>query len=99
MAFAHRDGDKRACDANTIVSGQNFVTIDGKLWSVDGDNNTDGGGALQHTQSYITIGGIYAILVGDHASPDGKSPDIIDGGLTAHDDPIATGSDNFVDVS
>jgi hypothetical protein len=99
MSFAHRDGDARACGATTIVAGQDFVTIDGKLWSVDGDDNTDGGGALHHSQSYITIGGIYVILVGDHADPDGMSPDIIDGGVTPHDDPIATGSDSFVDVA
>jgi hypothetical protein len=54
---------------------------------------------VHHSQSYITIGGIYAILVGDQADPDGLSPDIIDGGPTPHDDPIATGSDSFVDVS
>ena len=99
MAYAHRDGDARACGATTIVAGQSFVTIDGKLWSVDGDNNTDGGGAVHHSQSYITIGGIYAILVGDSADPDGLSPDVIDGGVTPHDNPIATGSDSFVDVS
>ena len=95
MAIAHRDGDSRACGASTIVAGQDFVTIDGKLWSVDGDQNSDGGGSLHHTQSYITIGGIFVILVGDNADPDGLCP--IPGG--PHCDPFAASGDSLVNVS
>jgi uncharacterized Zn-binding protein involved in type VI secretion len=94
-AYAHRDGDSRACGASNIVTGQNFVKIDGKLWSVDGDDNSDGGGAVHTSHSWLTIGGIGIIVVGDSADADSLCP--IPGG--AHCNPAATGSDNFVSVS
>jgi len=99
MAIAHRNGDSRACGATTIVVGQNFVTIDGQLWSVNGDPNSHGDGQLINSQSYVTIGGIPVILVGDQAAPDDLSPDILDGGVTPHDDPYASSGDSLVSVS
>jgi uncharacterized Zn-binding protein involved in type VI secretion len=71
MADSHRHGDARTCGATTIVSGQNFVTIDGKLWSVEGDQDSHGAGQLIAGKGYITIGGKKIIVVGDTASPDG----------------------------
>lgn len=100
MAIAHRNGDLRACGATTIVSGQNFVFVDGQLWSVNGDANSHGNGQLiSSLQNYITIGGIRVILVGDQASPDDLSPDILDGGVTPHDDPYASSGDSLINVT
>jgi uncharacterized Zn-binding protein involved in type VI secretion len=95
MAISHRNGDSRACGATTIVSGQNFVTVDGALWSVDGDNNTDGGGSLHTTHSWITIAGKGIIVVGDNADGDSLCP--IPGG--AHCDPYAASGDSLITVS
>ena len=74
MAYAHRQDDTRSCGATTIVSGQTFVKVDGKLWSVDSDNNTDGGGALQTSHSWLTIAGKGIIVSGDSASADALCP-------------------------
>ena len=46
MPPAHRHGDRRTCDATTIVVGQDSVVVNGKLWAVTGDINTDGNGQL-----------------------------------------------------
>ena len=95
MAYSHRQNDARACGATTIVSGQDFVLVDGKLWSVDGDNNTDGGGALSTSHSWLTIGGKGIIVNGDSAAPDSLCP--IPGG--PHCAPSATGYSDLVSVS
>jgi uncharacterized Zn-binding protein involved in type VI secretion len=94
MPISHRNGDSRSCGASTIVSGQNFVTIDGQLWSVVGDPDSHGGGELINTQNFVTINGIYVILVGDPASPDSLC--IPDGG--PHCDPVAASGDATVTV-
>lgn len=71
MVDVHRHGDLRSCGATTIVSGQGFVYVDGQLWSVEGDNNSHGAGALIPGQiAAIYIGGKRVIGVGDSASPD-----------------------------
>jgi len=74
MAAIHRQDDSRTCGATTIVSGQSTVYAGGKLISVDGDNNTDGGGALSTSHSNITINGKGIIVVGDSAAPDSLCP-------------------------
>lgn len=94
MTFCHRHGDSRLCGATTVATKQDFVTIEGKLWACNGDPNTDGAGNLIATETWITIGGIPIIVVGNHASPDGLCP--IPGG--PHCDPIATGFSDLVDV-
>jgi uncharacterized Zn-binding protein involved in type VI secretion len=94
MAYCHRHGDSRACGATTIVTGQNFVKINGKLWSVAGDGNTDGGGALSTSHSWLTIDGKGIIVAGDSAAPDSLCP--IPGG--AHCAPSAVGFDNSINV-
>jgi uncharacterized Zn-binding protein involved in type VI secretion len=98
MAFAHRNLDPRSCGATTTTVGQNYVTINGQFWAVAGDPCSHGGGQLIPQQNFISIDGKYVLGVGDHASPDGLSPDNLDNGVTAHDDPIATGSGLFVDI-
>lgn len=95
MGYSHRHGDSRACGATTIVSGQNFVTVEGNLWSVDGDNNTDGGGALNTSNDWLTINDKGVIINGDSAAPDSLCPLV--GGL--HCEPSATGFSNLIQVS
>lgn len=95
MAYSHRQDDARACGATTIVVGQDFVTIEGKLWSVDGDPNSDGGGNLSASKTYVTIGGTPIIVAGDSAAPDALCP--IPGG--PHCAPFATGFSSLVDVA
>ncbi|TCR60933.1 hypothetical protein [Bosea sp. BK604] len=93
MAFAHRHGDVRNCGATTIVSGQGHVTVDGKLWAVEGDQNSHGGGALITSHAWLTINGRGVIVVGDHAAPDALCP------IPPHCDPMAVGFSSLVDVA
>lgn len=95
MAFSHRIGDDRACGAVTVQRGQDFVTVDGQLWAVEGDPDSHGSGELIHSQDYVSIGGILVILQGDSASADDLCP-IVRGD---HCDPIATGFDDLIDVA
>lgn len=74
MKQAHRHGDLRICRATTVVTGQSTVTVDGKLWAVKGDQNTDiGGGLINTTGSSVTINGIPVIVHG----PDNAVPDLL----------------------
>lgn len=94
MAYAHRHGDARTCGAGTVVQGQNFVTVDGRLWAVNGDPNDHGGGELSASKSWITIDGRPIIVVDDSAAPDVLCFTV--GG--PHCAPAAVGSASFVDV-
>lgn len=96
MTFkAHRQGDLRSCGATTIVTGQNFVKVNGQLWAVEGDQNTHGGGALiAGGGRRVKINGKKTIAIGDHASPDSLCGTA--GG--AHCDPIAVGGDSITQV-
>lgn len=94
MAKSHRHGDARACGASTVVQGQDFVTIEGQLWAVNGDPNDHGDGALSASRSWVTIGGKAIIVVGDAAAPDVLC--FIVGG--PHCSPTATGFSDLVDV-
>lgn len=93
--FAHRHGDSRSCGASTNVIGQDFVTVDGQLWSVDGDPNDHGSGELISSRAWLTIGGKPVICVNDGAEPDTLC--FIVG--PPHCNPSATGSASLVDVS
>jgi uncharacterized Zn-binding protein involved in type VI secretion len=95
MAIAHRQDDSRACGATTIVTGQDFVKVDGKLWAVNGDPDTHGGGGLITSHGWLTIGGKGIIVVGDNAAGDSLCP--IPGG--AHCNPSATSGDSLINVS
>ena len=92
MADAHRSTDSRSCGAGTIVVGQDFVKVDGKLWSVDGDPNDHGGGALSTSHGWLTIAGKGIIVVGDSAAADSLC--ITLGG--AHCGPSASSGSNLI---
>lgn len=79
MGFpAHLHGDARMCGATTVVVGQSSVYVNGKLWSVDGDPNTHGDGALI-TASNVKIEGKGVIVHRpDNASADALCP--VEGG-------------------
>lgn len=73
MPKAHRNGDGRFCGASTIVTGQSTVKVNGKLWAVEGDGNSHGGGSLYavYGAKNIKIEGKKIICaVGDKAGPD-----------------------------
>jgi uncharacterized Zn-binding protein involved in type VI secretion len=71
MTNAHRHQDPRSCGAVTIVTGQSLVRVDGKLWAVEGDQDSHGGGALIPGSIHnIRINGKKVIGVGDSANPD-----------------------------
>ena len=90
MVQVHRNGDSRACGASTAVSGQGFVFVNGKLWSVEGDLNSHGGGSLSPGKiAAIYINGKRVIGVGDSAASDDLC--IPEGG--AHCAPSASSGD------
>ena len=68
--MSHRNGDSRVCGGKTVVVGQDFVYVDGKLWSVRADPDDHGEGALHNSQDFVSINGKRVILVGDHADAD-----------------------------
>jgi uncharacterized Zn-binding protein involved in type VI secretion len=70
MPAVHRQDDSRACGATTIVTGQSSVFVNGKLWSVAGDPNTDGNGQLIASGTTVKINNILVIVLGDSAAPD-----------------------------
>lgn len=70
MPAAHRQDDSRSCGATTIVTGQGTVYIENKLFSVEGDPNTHGSGALIAAGSTVFVNSKKVIVVGDTASPD-----------------------------
>lgn len=70
MAAVHRNNDDRACGATTTVIGQSSVFVNNQLVSVDGDTNSDGGGALIASGSSVRAGGKPIIVDGDSASAD-----------------------------
>lgn len=73
MTAVHRNGDIRSCGATTVVSGQSTVFVEGNLFSVDGDPNTHGGGALIATGTTVKINDKAIIVVGDPAQTDSFS--------------------------
>lgn len=93
MPAVHTHGMLRECGATTVVAGQNFFFVGGKLWAVQGDPNTHGNGGLIPTFSGFNIGGKKVIVhAADDALPDNRCPD--EGG--EHCSPAtAEGSDFF----
>ena len=71
---AHLHGDLRTCGATTVVIGQSSVYIDGKLWAVHGDPNTDGNGALISASSIKIEGKGVIVHRPDNANPDDLCP-------------------------
>jgi hypothetical protein len=96
MVQVHRQDDSRSCGATTVVSGQNFVFVDGKLWAVEGDPDSHGGGGLHPGNiAAIYINGIRVIGNGDSADPDSLCEPL--GG--AHCSPNASSGDPNVFAS
>lgn len=93
MAYSHRNGDSRLCGASTSAS-QDFVTVDGSLWAVQGDPNSHGGGGLVSSQSFVKINGVPVSLAGDSASPDSLCPTL----AGPHCGPSAVGFSNLINV-
>jgi len=72
MPGAHRQGDARQCAATTIVVGQRSVTVNGRLWAVEGDENSHGAGELIASKGSVTIAGKKVIVHNpDQAQIDG----------------------------
>jgi hypothetical protein len=95
MSNAHLNGDQRSCGATTIVSGQSFVKVGGKLWAVENDLNTHGGGGLIASKTYVKIGGKSVIIDNDSANQDNLCPTL--GG--EHCNPKAVSPSGFVKVN
>jgi uncharacterized Zn-binding protein involved in type VI secretion len=70
------------------------VFVNGKLWAVDGDPNTDGAGNLIAATNNVFIGGKKVCNNNDKAVPDGLCP--IPGG--PHCSPDASGGSGNVYV-
>lgn len=62
MSQAHRDGDLRACGAETVVVGQSTVFVNEKLWAVENDPNTHADGGLIASGSTVWIEGKKVIV-------------------------------------
>ena len=75
MPGAHRQDDKRFCDAKTIVKEQSTVYINSKLAAVEGDENSHQGGKLKAVtgKKNIYINSKLVIAAeGDQSEPDGN---------------------------
>lgn len=94
MAYCHRQDDARVCGAVTVVAGQDFFRVEGKLWAVDGDPNSHGDGQLITSHAWLKINGKGVIVVGDNAAPDDLC--LLVGG--DHCDPVAVGYSDLVNV-
>ena len=74
MPGAHRNGDKRSdsTQSKTIVTGQSTVYVNGQLWAVENDQESDGAGHLQSkSPGTIFINGKKVIVAQmDDAGPD-----------------------------
>ena len=81
MPGAHRDTDVRFCGAETKVTGQNAVLVDGLLWAVEGDkdNHCDGGAlSAVYGSMCVEIGGKKVICaMGDTAAPDRAGCEVV----------------------
>ena len=70
MAAVHRQDDLRICGGKTIVTGQSTVSVNNKLWAVQGDENDHTGGALNPVGTTVTINNKKVVVVGDPAAGD-----------------------------
>ena len=89
MPQAHRDGDKRKCEASTTVQNQSTVFVNDKLWAVRGSDDSHGhGGLINSTGDTVFCEGKPVIVHG----PDQAEPD--DAGHFLSQDATAEGSPN-----
>lgn len=94
MPAVHRDTDSRACGASTVSAQSRNVYVNSLLWSIDGDPNSHGGGALSAATNNVFIGGVAVCNNNDSAAPDALCPPL--GG--AHCAPNAVGGSSNVFV-
>ena len=73
---AHRQDDPRVCGGTTIVQGQNFVFVNGKLWAVSDDPETHGNGNLIPSHRGIYINGKSVIVHSPDLATDDNIPHI-----------------------
>lgn len=91
MPAAHRHSDSRVCGATTIVEGQSTVKVNGLLWAVDNDPNTDGNGGLIPSGTTVFIEGKLVIVNRpDSAKPDNVCPSLGGPGPAVHCNPATT---------
>ena len=93
-AGAHRDTDSRSCGATTVSAQSKNVFVNGLLWAINGDPNSEGGGELIAATKEVYIGKIMVVNIGDSAAPDSLCDPL--GG--AHCSPAATGGSDSVFV-
>lgn len=83
MFGAHREDDKRFCDATTIVTNQTTVFVNDKLWAVKDDKNSHLEGKLIPITGSLNVyveDKLVIVAVGDKSEPDseGHSGDLPD---------------------
>jgi hypothetical protein len=94
MPAAHRNTDSRACGAATVTAQSRNVYVNSLLWSINGDTNNEGGGALSAGTKNVFIGGVAVCNKNDSAAADALCAPV--GG--AHCAPNATGGSSNVYV-
>ncbi len=94
MPAVHRDTDLRLCGATTASVQSRSVYVNSLLWSIDGDPNTHGDGALTAATNNVFIGGTAVCNDNDSAAPDALCAPV--GG--AHCAPGASGGSSNVFV-
>jgi hypothetical protein len=94
MPSVHRNTDSRACGATTVSEQNRNVFVNGLLWSINGDPNSHGGGALVAATNNVFIGGIAVCNNNESAAPDALCAPL--GG--AHCAPNAVGGSSNVFV-
>ena len=78
MPGAHRQDDTRFCGALTVVTNQSTVTVEDKLWSVEGDQNSHTGGNLRAVYGDKNVyieDKLVIVSQGDEALPDSIHPE------------------------
>ena len=71
MAAVHRNGDARTCGATTVVTINSTVFANGKLISVNANENSHGSGALTAGSNHMYC---HSTLVVNN-TPDGAAAD------------------------
>lgn len=94
MPAVHRNTDSRVCGAVTVTAQGRNVFVNGLLWSINGDPNSEGGGSLSAGTNNVFIGGVAVCNNNDSAAPDSLCP--IVGG--PHCAPNASGGSSNVFV-
>lgn len=77
MPGAHRVTDGRICGAVTSGSSQGTVFVNNKLWAVNGDPNSHGGGSLiavYGPKNVYIENKLVIVAPGDMAGPDSGPP-------------------------